>query len=64
MPGSLTSTAHFKEPSTFAGMSSRFGDWPVYLSFGTVFVLARPVTELTLVPFSVTLNFFPPISSP
>ena len=43
MPGALTSTAHFNEPSTLGGMSYRCGDWPTILSSCTVLTLAAPV---------------------
>ena len=43
MPGSLTSTAHFREPSTLAGMSKRAGDCPTILRSCTGLTLATPV---------------------
>src|SRR4029078_10097909 len=64
IPGSLTSTAHVRVPSTFAGMSSRWSGWPVYFSSGTVLVFGGAGTEETLAPVRLTLNFLPPISSP
>ena len=64
MPGSFTSTAHFSEPSTLAGMSSRGGDWPTCFSSCTGLRLARPATEFTSSPDSVTLNRRSPMSSP
>ena len=64
MPGSLTSTAHFSEPSTFDGMSSRRGDWPTLWSSCTLLILATPVVASTLFPVNATLNRLPPMSAP
>ena len=64
MPGTFMSTAQRCVPFTFAGMSSRRGDLPTFFMSCTALSGALPVVLSVFLPVSVTLNFFPPMSSP